>query len=276
MLIGLDEQLVHQVTATFGGVGGSDPQWNDGHYVCLCDSGGRIALTTNVRYYQNNDVADGFVCLRHRGRQHNLRVSRRLRPDMGSLTVGPLRVEIVEPMQVLRLVLEPGDHGFALDVLCHSTGVPYEDPVDITRVDGRLVSERLTYELAGWVEGWVEVGTERYELARGAASFFRNHSWGYQGGRGGPRLYGAPGTGAKRRPEGVRQWVLFDCGDHAGYYHLFDAPGGKRSFGRGATSCSPDRSSRRGRRTSSTTSTSTRAVTRLHHGSLDADSMRKV
>ena len=187
-----------------------------------------------MRLYQNNDVLDGFVCLRHQGRQHNIRLSRRLRPDMDHLGVGPLRLEIVEPMEVVRLVLDDNASGVTLDLTCHSTVVPFEDPVQIVRVDGRLLSERLTYELTGGCEGWVRVDGQRYELRPDTDAFFRNHSWGYQSGRGGPRLYGAPRPGGGRRPAGVRQWVLFRMPDHGGYYHLHDTPRGSRSMGRGA------------------------------------------
>ena len=157
MLIGLDEHPLHQITQSFAGVAGSDSQWNDGHYVCLCDVDGNVCLTSNVRLYQNNDVLDGFVCIRHQGRQHNIRLSRRLRPDMDHYGVGPLRIEIVEPMRALRLVLDDNQFGISCDVLCTSTVLPYEDPVEITRVDGRLLSERATYELVGACDGWVDV-----------------------------------------------------------------------------------------------------------------------
>ena len=105
MLIGLDEYPLHQITQSFSGVAGSDPQWNDGHYVCLSDVDGNVCLTSNVRLYQNNDVLDGFVCIRHRGRQHNIRVSRRLRPNMDHFGVGPLRLEIVDPAEAVRALL---------------------------------------------------------------------------------------------------------------------------------------------------------------------------
>ena len=229
MLTGLDEHPRHQIAQSFAGVAGSDPQWNDGHYVCLCDEGGTVCLTSNVRLYQNNDVLDGFVCVRHDGRQHNIRLSRRLRPDLDHYGVGPLRIEILEPMQTMRFVLEPNDHGIACDVLCRSTGVPYEDAVEVTRVDGRLLSERVTYELAGSCEGWVEVAGTRHDLTPGRASFFRNHSWGNQAGRGGPR-YGAPRP--SRRVPGVRQWVLFRAVDHSGFY--FVDPSGRAAAGKGA------------------------------------------
>lgn len=208
---------------------GSDPQWNDGHYVCLSDTEGNVCLTSNVRLYQNNDVLDGFVCIRHEGRQHNIRVSRRLRPNIDHYGAGPLRIEIVEPMSTLRLVLEDNRFGIACDVLCHSTVLPYEDPVEITRVDGRLLSERATYELVGGCAGWVEVADRRVELTPQGSSFFRNHSWGNQAGRGGPR-YGAPRP--PRRFPGVRQWVLFRAETHGGFY--FSDPSGRAASGKGA------------------------------------------
>ncbi|HEU5265406.1 MAG TPA: hypothetical protein VFU35_01855 [Jatrophihabitans sp.] len=231
MLIGLDEHPYHQITASFAGVAGSDPQWNDGHYVCAADQAGNVSLTSNLRLYSNNDVLDGFVCIRHQGRQHNIRLSRRLRPNLDELAVGPLRIELVAPMRELRLVLDDNEFDIALDLTCRGSTVPYEDPAEVTRVDGRLVSERITYELAGKCAGWVRVGDARYELDYSSASFFRNHSWGYQAGRGGPRLYAAPGA-AKRRLPGVRQWVLFDMPEHSGFY--FVDPSGRSASGKGA------------------------------------------
>lgn len=230
MLIPFDEYPFHQVTASFSGVGGSDPQWNDGHYVCVGDQAGRVSILSTLRLYSNNDVIDGFVCIRHEGKQHNIRVSRRLRPKM-DLTVGPLRIELIEPMQVLRLVLEDNQFGISLDLTCRSSTQPYEDPHEVTRIDGRLISERMTYEITGKCSGTVKVGAAEYQLEESGSSFFRNHSWGYQAGRGGPRLYAAPAVGVARRVPGVRQWVLFDLPDHGGFY--FVDPSGRRASGKG-------------------------------------------
>jgi len=239
VLLGMDEYPYHQITATFAGVGGTDPAWNDGHYLCLSDAAGEVSLASTLRLYQNNDVMDGFVCVRHAGRQYNIRVSRRLRPDMGTLAVGPLRLEIVEPLRAVRLVLEDNEHDIALDVTCRSTVLPYEGPAELTRVDGRLISERLTYEVTGKCEGWVQVGGDRIHLDPATDSFFRNHSWGYQAGRGGPRQYGAPLVGVQRRVPGVRQWVLFDMPDHGGFW--FADASGRAASGKGAI-LYPDRS----------------------------------
>jgi hypothetical protein len=230
VLLGMDEYPFHQFTETFAATAGLDPSWNDGHYICAADVAGRVALTSNVRLYANNDVLDGFVCLRHADRQHNVRASRRLRPEMEQLGVGPLRLEIVDPLRTVRLILEDNAVGIRVDITCHTANVPYMGPIEVRRVDGRLLSERATYEITGECEGWVEVDGERVALSRDSASFFRNHSWGFQPGRGGPRPYGAP-TPARRLP-GLRQWVLFHLPDHGGFF--FEDPSGRAASGRGA------------------------------------------
>jgi hypothetical protein len=230
VLLGLDEYPFHQTTDTFAAVTGSDPSWNDGHYVCGADQAGTVAFTSNVRLYANNDVLDGFVCLRHDRRQYNVRVSRRLRPAMERLGAGPLRLEIVEPLETVRLVLDENAIGIALDVTCHTANSPYMGPIEVRRVDGRLLSERATYEITGACEGWVEVDGERITLDRTTASFFRDHSWGYQPPRGRPTAHGAPQP-SKRAP-GVRQWVLFHTPGHGGFF--FEDPSGRAAAGRGA------------------------------------------
>jgi hypothetical protein len=230
MLIGLDEYPFHQIVESFAGAATGDPSWNDGHYFGVTDHAGNVSFTASLRLYPNNDVMDGFVCLRHRDRQYNVRVSRRLRPTIDTLRVSALGLEVVEPMRQMRLYLEPNDIGISLELLCRSSTVPARSPVETTRVDGRLVSERTTYEVAGACSGYVEVLGERLELTESTASFFRNHSWGMHPGRGGPRPYAAPGNASRRVP-GVRQWVLFHLPDHGG--HFFVDPSGRRASGRG-------------------------------------------
>ena len=230
MLLPMDEYPYHQITDSFAAVAGSDPQWNDGHYVCCCDDAGTVCLTSNVRLYQNNDVLDGFVCLRHEGRQHNIRVSRRLRPDMDHLGAGPLRLEIVEPMRTVRLVLEderarhrprpdcaaarPALHGPGRD---HAGRRPAAQRAGHLRGDGRRARAGCS------------VGGDRIELTptsrrRSSATT-----------RGATRPGGAArGPTARRSAHrgacpGVRHWVLFHMPDHGGFF--FEDP--KRPGGLG-------------------------------------------
>ena len=70
------------------------------------------------------------------------------------------------------------------------------------------------------------VGGERYELVPATASFFRNHSWGNQAGRGGPAAGGCPG-----RRAGSRVSATGCCSSavrHGGFY--FSDPSRPRRF----------------------------------------------
>ncbi len=233
MLTKFDEHPVHQITDSFASVMASDKHWNDGHYICLCDSEGQISLIGLVRLYTNNDVIDGFVCLRHEGKQYNIRLSRRLRSDIDYFGIGPLHIDIVEPMETIRLVLEDNEHRISCDLTCRTTAVPYEDQPTLTRSDGRYMGSRAVYEVVGTVEGTVSVAGRTYTATPDKWSFFRNHSWGSMAGRGGPREHGAPPV-TPRRMQGLRQWVLFRMQDHGGFYQIMDAPDGSRRSEEGA------------------------------------------
>ena len=234
LLTNFDEHPVHQITDSFGSVAATDKHWNDGHYICLCDAGGKVQLIGLVRLYTNNDVIDGFVCVRHEGKQHNIRLSRRLRADVNTIGVGPLRIEIVEPMEAVRLVLEENEHGIACDLICRTTAAPYEDKPSYVREGGRFIRSRAVYEVVGTVEGSVTVAGRTYTATPAEWFFFRNHSWGSMPGRGGPREHGAPSPARRERTQGVRQWVLFRMPDHGGFYQIMDRRDGARLQQEGA------------------------------------------
>jgi hypothetical protein len=180
----MDEYPYHQITATFAGVGGTDPAWNDGHYLCLSDMAGEVGLASTLRLYQNNDVLDGFICLRHEGRQHNVRVSRRLRPAMDHLGAGPLRLDVVEPMRtgIITPVSESTRTTVESAVL-HRTpdGVGMGRPSDVAEsVSSVAPSVSTTKIVSGFGEsdksspgGSVRLVTESLEHAKRAASELR-------------------------------------------------------------------------------------------------------
>ena len=108
MLSALDESLFHQIPTTFDHVGSSDPRFFDRWWFAASEPSGRGALQFTLAVYNNQDVADGGFVVVHDGRQHNLRASRALRPRFEPV-VGPLSVEVVEPLRHLRLTAAPSD-----------------------------------------------------------------------------------------------------------------------------------------------------------------------
>jgi hypothetical protein len=171
----LDESLFHQIPSTFDHVGTSDPRFFDRWWFAMYEPGGRGAAQFTLAVYNNMNVVDaGFVAI-HEGRQYNVRASRSLRPHLVP-AVGPMRVEVIEPLKRLRLVAERGEHGAACDLEWCAALAPEEEKPHFSRVRGRVNEEYQRYDQIGTVDGWIEVGGSPLDVSSWWSC--RDHSWG--------------------------------------------------------------------------------------------------
>src|SRR5580692_8969901 len=106
VLTPLDDCPWHQLPTTFDHVGSSDPRFFDRLWFAAYDGRGRSALQFTIGVYQNMNVVDGGAVAVVDGKQHNIRVSRALRPRFAH-DCGPLAIEVLEPLQKLRLTIAP-------------------------------------------------------------------------------------------------------------------------------------------------------------------------
>ena len=67
------------------------PRFFDRYWFAIYEPNGRTALQFTLGVYNNMNVVDGGFVVVHGPRQHNLRVSRSLRPRFEA-AVGPMRV----------------------------------------------------------------------------------------------------------------------------------------------------------------------------------------
>ena len=104
MLTPLDETLLHQAPTTFDHAVTSDHRFFDRWAVGVQHA--ELSVIYGLANYKNTDTCDGFLCVRRGNRQYNLRLSRPLRPEY-TMAVGPLHIDVVEPLVAHRLVVEP-------------------------------------------------------------------------------------------------------------------------------------------------------------------------
>ena len=176
MLTPMDDTLWHQLPTTFDHVGTSDPRFFDRYWFAATDPAGAGTLQFTLGAYQNMNVMDGgFVAIRS-GQQHNVRVSRALRPRYEP-ACGPLRVEVLEPLERFRLRVDAGPHGVEADLEWKATLAAQEEAARFTRSRGRVVEESRRFDQIGECTGWLSLaGGERLELDHWWAT--RDHSWG--------------------------------------------------------------------------------------------------
>jgi len=88
-------------------------------------SSGEFSAIFGFGEYPNLGVKDAFIDVRRGDRQHIVRSSGPLL-DRADTSVGPFRVEVVEPLRSLRVIVEESEHSVAMDVTF--TGRPRPSP----------------------------------------------------------------------------------------------------------------------------------------------------
>ncbi len=173
MLTPLDDSLWHQLPTTFDHVGTSDPRFFDRLWFAASDPRGGATLQFTMGVYQNMNVVDGGVVAVVDGKQHNLRVSRQLRPTYDTVC-GPLRIEVVEPLRHIRLHI--AHEGFEGVLDWRASLPPQEERQHFRRAAGRVIEDYSRYDQIGTCSGWLKLAGTRVQIDDWWAC--RDHSWG--------------------------------------------------------------------------------------------------
>ncbi len=217
----MDEYPRHQVGGTFDSVASDSVHWNDGFYFTLGDEATGATLFAAIRLYANTDVMDGFACVTIDGRQHNLRWSRRLRPRIDDITVGPLALQILEPLRTLRLTCADNEFGIAFDLTWKALHEPYLEDRIVRFAGGRKVYDRTNYDQCCAVSGTISVAGRTLDVTPDTWVGVRDHSWGMgrTGGAASPAI--APDTSRDpRRGFAMRQWTMIRMPDRIMFWQF--------------------------------------------------------
>ena len=115
MLGPMDEYPVHQVPRPIAWPGSSDRNFYDRSYFNAHDRTGDIFVISGIGYYPNLGVKDAFLLVRRSDVQTAVHVSGAIDHDRLNQHVGNYRVEVIEPLHKLRIVLDETE-GIAADL----------------------------------------------------------------------------------------------------------------------------------------------------------------
>ena len=221
MITAADDYPLHQTSRPFRDPG-TDRNLYDRFFFCGYPEAGDRDLYFAVAFgqYPGRNVIDGAFSIMSGGVQRNVRGSRLLGDDRLDLRAGPVRIEIIEPMRRLRVVVDAPEAGIRADLTFDARGPAFEEPhyrwapghttaMDITRLT----------QNGSW-SGWIEADGQRIAVSPTTWRGTRDRSWGIRG-AGNREVNPAPDGSP---PQFYWLWaplnfddlnVLFDVNEHA-------------------------------------------------------------
>jgi hypothetical protein len=174
------------------------------------DGSGFFAAAFGV--YPHLDVVDAHFCVVRDGVQHCLHASARLGMERMALQCGPIRIEIIEPLQQLRVIAN--GEGIAADLTFTGRAFPIEEPRFTWRVGPRTVMDYTRLTQNGHYQGWIAVDGARENLAPGTMGT-RDRSWGVR-----PIGAADPQFAGRSLPQFFWQWTPINMGARSIFFHL--------------------------------------------------------
>ena len=180
MLSPMDDYPVHQIAEPIRHVATSDRNFYDRYYFnCYPTESPDVFLIVGLGQYPNLGVMDAFAVLR-RGDDHIVaRMSKALGADRTDTTVGPLRIEVLEGLQKLRVVLEPGsEYDLSFDITFDATIPAALEPKHFRRQLERVTFDTSRFLQTGTWTGSLTVDGEEFAIDPKTWRGNRDRSWG--------------------------------------------------------------------------------------------------
>ena len=110
MLTKADDYPVHQTAEPIAHAG-TDRNFYDRYFFNGYSADGSVFFATALGVYPHLNIMDASFCVIHEGVQHNLRASKILYGERMDTKVGPIGVDVVEPLHILSVTVDDNDHG---------------------------------------------------------------------------------------------------------------------------------------------------------------------
>jgi hypothetical protein len=177
MITKADDYPIHQTPEPIA-CSGTDRNFYDRYFFNGYGPEGEVFFGAALGVYPHLNVIDASFSVIHEGRQHNVHASRCLNMERLDTRVGPISVEVVEPLRRLRVRVDDGRSGVRADLLFNARARVIEEPRYTRRIGPRTFFDLTRMTQNGGYEGWIEVAGARIEVRPDRVLGTRDRSWG--------------------------------------------------------------------------------------------------
>ena len=177
MLTPGDDYPLHQTPEPIA-FAGTDRNFYDRYFFNGMSPDGSVFFAVAFGIYPQLDIMDGAFSITVDGKQHSLRVSKHMKGDRLNLTVGPLSIEILEPLKKLRIRVAPNEGGIAANLTLETRHPPIEEPRFMRRIGTRAFMDYTRLTQNGAWSGQITVAGKKIDVNSDEYFGTRDRSWG--------------------------------------------------------------------------------------------------
>ncbi|MGH2795743.1 MAG: hypothetical protein ACRDKG_15730 [Actinomycetota bacterium] len=222
-----DEYAVHQTAMPVAHPVGGDRNFYDRYFFNGYSPDGDFFFAVALGVYPNRDVIDGAFSVLHGGVQRAVLASGRLPLDHTVTKIGPLTIEIVEPLRINRVVVDAEHLGIGADITWEGRTMALEEPRQMQISGTTVVQDTTRLTQFGTWEGTIDAGADRIAVTREGSRGMKDRSWGIR------RFMDSPGGAPPRSgtPAGVFYlWAPIHFDDRCTHAMLFENADGYRWY----------------------------------------------
>ncbi|MFP6816286.1 MAG: hypothetical protein VB949_11550 [Pseudomonadales bacterium] len=180
MLTKADDYPIHQTPEPIA-YSGTDRNFYDRYFFNGYHREGDLFFAAALGVYPHLNIMDAAFCVISGGKQYNVHASKVLHMERLDTRVGPIEVEVIEPLQVLRVTCKDEENGIEADICFSARTAAVEEPRFTRRVGAMTFMDYTRLTQNGTYDGWLMVNGERHELTRAETWGTRDRSWGIRG-----------------------------------------------------------------------------------------------
>ena len=215
MLTKGDDYPIHQMPEPIA-YAGTDRNFYDRYFFNGYSRNGNHFFAVCLGVYPHLNIIDASFCVIEDGIQHNIHASRLLHMERMDTRVGPISIEVIEPLKELAVSLGENEYGITADLTFKARSKAIEEPRFTHRVGPRTYYDYTRMTQNGTYSGWIHVKGRNIELSNDRFLGTRDRSWGI-------RPVGAPDS-QPVEPSPARQfywlWAPLNFDNCCTFYHI--------------------------------------------------------
>ncbi len=219
MLSKFDDYCVHQTSEPIAQPAQSDRNFYDRYWFSGFDTAGGFCFEVGFGVYPNRFVMDGHLSVVIAGKQYCFHSSRRAPDDRSETEIGPLKIEVIDPMKVVRVLVAPNETGIECDLTFHARTIATQEPKNHMAEGVHVIMDTTRFTQFGAWQGYFSIDDERREVSKSETLGVRDRSWGVR--PVGEPQGGAPGL-LNQEPGVYWVWCPIDFGDFCTQFGSFE------------------------------------------------------